>query len=135
MCPHAADYWVEVGLSGRYELPRLSFHKMGMGKTKKTYTGICVSPGTVRGRIRIYKQGVRYTARDIVLLDEWLTSGVALLKGAGGLISSKGGLTCHASVIAREYGIPCLVGVRGADRIPDGSRAELNAASERLTLL
>ena len=102
---------------------------------KITITGMCVSPGIVKGILRFYKKGHVYKKTDIVLLDQWLTSGVALLKKAGGLLSSKGGLTCHASIIAREYGIPCLVSVKNFNTIKEGVRLELNATAESITLL
>ena len=98
-------------------------------------TGMCVSAGKSRGTLRFYKKGVKYTKKDIVLLNEWLTSGVALLKNAGGLLSSRGGLTCHASIIAREYGIPCLVSVKNFDGVKEGSKLELNATGELVTII
>lgn len=101
----------------------------------KKITGICVSPGKVKGRIRYYKPKVKYKKGDVVVLNEWLTSGVVLLKNAGGLLSNRGGITCHASIIAREYGIPCLVGVRGLERLKEGSRIELDATAENVRLL
>lgn len=103
-------------------------------KSNNGPTGTCVSSGETTGTIRFYKKGVVYTKHDIVLLNEWLTSGVALLKNAGGLLSSRGGITCHASIIAREYRIPCLVGLKGAE-LKDGQKVRLNATSETITLL
>lgn len=106
-----------------------------MKKEKKKLSGICVSPGEATGRIRIYKEGEKYSKKDIVILDIWVTSGVVLLKNSGGLISSRGGLTCHASIIAREYGIPCLVGVRNLKKLKEGNRVTLDATRELISLL
>lgn len=97
-------------------------------------TGTCVSPGKVAGAIRIYQEGKKYTKKDIVVLDVWVTSGVALLKNAGGLISAKGGLTCHASIIAREYNIPCLVAVRGIEKLKEDRKIIMDAAKELITI-
>ena len=101
----------------------------------KNLKGICVSPGEVIGTIRLYKEGKKYSKKDIVVLNVWVTSGVALLKNAGGLISSKGGLTCHASIIAREYNIPCLVGVQGAEKLKEGMKVKIEANKEVITIL
>jgi phosphoenolpyruvate synthase/pyruvate phosphate dikinase len=98
-------------------------------------TGMCVSSGIAKGILRFYQKSVRYKKGDIVLLNEWVTSNVAYLKNAGGLISSKGGLTCHASIIAREYGIPCMVAVKNFDKFKEGLKLELNATAETITLL
>lgn len=98
-------------------------------------TGTCVSPGKVSGTVRAYQKNMRYTKDDIVLLNEWVISNVAYLKDAGGLISNKGGITCHASIIAREYGIPCLVGVRNGEQIGEGVTIELDATHESIILI
>lgn len=97
--------------------------------------GICVSPGVVTGRLRIYQEKTTYTKDDIVALDVWVTSGVALLKDAGGLISSKGGITCHAFIIAREYNLPCLVAVKNLGELKEGTKIKLDATGEEITIL
>ena len=39
-----------------------------------------------------------------------------------GLVIERGGMLSHGAIVAREFGIPCVVGVRGAmARIPDGT--------------
>jgi pyruvate,water dikinase len=44
-----------------------------------------------------------------------------LFAKAGGVISESGGLLAHASIIAREYGIPAVVSVPSATHIADGT--------------
>ena len=41
--------------------------------------------------------------------------------GPGAIVAESGGLLSHSSIVAREFGIPCVVSVAGAMRIPDGS--------------
>lgn len=101
----------------------------------KTLTGLCVCPGVVRGKIRFYQEGVTYTKDDIVILNEWLTQGVFLLRNAGGLLSQQGGLTCHASILSREFNIPCLVNVQNLDNVQNGQIVELDASNEEVRLL
>lgn len=108
---------------------------MNKNNKKMELTGMCVSSGRAKGTLRFYKEGVKYKKNDIVLLNQWVTSNVAFLKKASGLISSKGGLTCHASIIAREYGIPCLVSVKNFEDAKEGSKLELNATAETITFL
>lgn len=98
-------------------------------------TGTCVSPGEIIGTICFYKKNIKYSKKDIVYLNEWLTSGVALLKNAGGLLSNHGGLTCHASIIAREYKIPCLVALKNYKILKEGQLIKLNATAETITIL
>ena len=49
---------------------------------------------------------------------------------AGGLVMEMGGMMSHGAVVAREYGIPALVGVAGAtERIANGQRLTLDASA------
>lgn len=104
-------------------------------KNGKIYTGTCVCPGEVRGIIKYYQKGLKYSKNDVVILDEWLTEGISLLKNIGGLLSSRGGLTCHASIIAREFNIPCLVSVKGLGQIKEGQKVSLDAAAEEIVIV
>jgi phosphoenolpyruvate synthase/pyruvate phosphate dikinase len=42
---------------------------------------------------------------------------VPILKKAAAIVTDEGGLTCHAAIIARELGIPCIVGTKIATKI------------------
>lgn len=58
-----------------------------------------------------------------------------VLSIAGGIITADGGPMSHAAVIARELGIPAVVGARGAlTDIPDGAVVTLDAASGTVTV-
>jgi PEP-utilizing family enzyme len=46
--------------------------------------------------------------------------GAAVLVTIGGLVTEVGGLMTHGAVIARDYGLPAVVGVKHATLIPDG---------------
>lgn len=49
---------------------------------------------------------------------------------AGGLVTDSGGLLSHPSIAAREDGIPCVVGARGATtRFPDGALITVDGTS------
>ena len=53
-----------------------------------------------------------------------------------GLVTEVGGLTTHGAVIAREYGLPAIVGVEHATRlIRDGQRIRLHATEGYVELL
>ena len=55
---------------------------------------------------------------------------------AGGLVTEVGGLMTHGSVVAREYGIPAVVGVHQATtRLVDGQRVRIDGASGAIKLL
>jgi pyruvate,water dikinase len=45
----------------------------------------------------------------------------ALFSKAGAVVSEAGGLLSHSSIVAREYNIPCVVGVTGATNLAEGT--------------
>jgi pyruvate,water dikinase len=60
----------------------------------------------------------------------------AVLPLASALVTEQGGLISHAALVARELGIPAVVGVRGATgNIVDGERVHVDAANGRVVLL
>ena len=97
-------------------------------------TGTCVCPGVVRGKVKRFAVGVTYTKSDIVLLEEWLTHEVLALKDAGALLSATGGITSHASIIARELEIPSLIGV-DITQLQEGQEVHVDTAEEKVEVL
>jgi len=60
----------------------------------------------------------------------------AVLAMAGAIVTEEGGLLCHAAVIARELGLPAVIGaVDAMDRIPDGARVEVDPIRGRVRVL
>jgi pyruvate,water dikinase len=50
------------------------------------------------------------------------------MKKAAAIVTDEGGLTCHAAIISRELGKPCVVGTKFATRLlKDGDMIEVNA--------
>ncbi len=100
----------------------------------RTFTGLCACVGIADGKLIRYKKGQKYSKKDIVLLNEFVTQNIILLKDTGAIISSTGGLTCHASLIAREFNIPCIVSVNGLDEINDGASVHVDTAEETVVI-
>jgi len=50
------------------------------------------------------------------------------MKRAGAVITDEGGITCHAAIVSRELGIPCIIGTKIATRtLRDGDLVEVDA--------
>jgi pyruvate,water dikinase len=61
---------------------------------------------------------------------------VALFTKMAGLVTDAGGLTSHAAVLAREFGIPAVIGTSSATRtIKDGERIRVNGTSGVVEIL
>lgn len=83
-------------------------------------TGDIACAGEVRGVVKIvhnFNEADKVEEGDIVVTSMTTPEIVAALEKAGGIITDEGGITCHAAIIAREYGIPCLVGTKYATSV------------------
>ena len=92
--------------------------------------GIAASPGQVEGRVKVLRnlQDIPEIDRETILVVPYTDSGWApLLVRAGGLIAEAGGRLSHGAIIAREYGIPAVMDVRGATwLLQDGQRVRID---------
>jgi pyruvate,water dikinase len=64
---------------------------------------------------------------DVLIIPYSDVTWAPLFAQAGALISESGGLLSHGSIVAREYGIPAIVGVENAMKIPDGVLVSVDA--------
>src|SRR6266446_10045035 len=91
--------------------------------------GLPVSAGTVEGRARVILDMAQADLEvgDILVTAYTDPSWTPLFVAIKGLVTEVGGLMTHGAVIAREYGLPAVVGVEHATRlIPDGQRIRVN---------
>ena len=94
-----------------------------------TLIGLPVSAGTVEGRARVIVDMAQADLEpgDILVTTHTDPSWTPLFVAIAGLVTEVGGLMTHGAVIAREYGLPAVVGVEDATRlIPDGQRIHVH---------
>lgn len=100
--------------------------------------GLPVSAGTVEGRARVILDMAEadLEAGDILVTTYTDPSWSPLFIGVAGLVTEVGGLMTHGAVIAREYGLPAVVGVERATRlIRDGQRIRVHGTDGYVELL
>lgn len=100
--------------------------------------GLPVSAGTIEGRARVVLDMAEadLEAGDILVTAYTDPSWSPLFVAVAGLVTEVGGLMTHGAVIAREYGLPAVVGVAGATRlIRDGQRIRVHGADGYVELL
>ncbi|MET9604111.1 rifamycin-inactivating phosphotransferase [Streptomyces sp. NPDC006512] len=100
--------------------------------------GVPVSAGTVEGRARVILDMAEadLEAGDILVTTFTDPSWSPLFVGIAGLVTEVGGLMTHGAVIAREYGLPAVVGVEGATRlIRDGQRIRVHGTDGYVEIL
>ncbi|MFH9864556.1 rifamycin-inactivating phosphotransferase [Streptomyces lydicus] len=100
--------------------------------------GLPVSAGTIEGRARVILDmaDADLEAGDILVTTFTDPSWSPLFVGIAGLVTEVGGLMTHGAVIAREYGLPAVVGVEQATRlIRDGQRIRLHGTGGYIEIL
>ncbi|HET7551877.1 MAG TPA: rifamycin-inactivating phosphotransferase [Gemmatimonadaceae bacterium] len=100
--------------------------------------GLAVSAGTIEGRARVILEvaDADLEAGDILVTAYTDPSWTPLFVAIEGLVTEVGGLTTHGAVIAREYGIPAVVGVEHATRlIRDGQRIRVHGTEGYVEIL
>ncbi len=100
--------------------------------------GLAVSGGTVEGRARVILDMARadLEAGDILVTAYTDPSWSPLFVAITGLVTEVGGLMTHGAVIAREYGLPAVVGVENATRlITDGQRIRVHGTDGYIEIL
>jgi rifampicin phosphotransferase len=100
--------------------------------------GLPVSAGTVEGRARVILDMAQadLEAGDILVTAYTDPSWTPLFVAVKGLVTEVGGLMTHGAVIAREYGLPAVVGVQNATRlIQDGQRIRLHGTDGYIEIL
>ncbi len=113
----------------------------GAGKESegRTITGKPVSPGVYTGRARLIIQTSdmdRLEQGDVLVTSCTSPALNIVLPLLGAIVTDKGGQLSHAAIVAREYGIPAVVGThRATTTIPDGSRVEVDGTQGRVRLL
>ncbi|MFE2754088.1 rifamycin-inactivating phosphotransferase [Actinosynnema sp. NPDC059335] len=100
--------------------------------------GLPVSAGTVEGRARVILDMATADVEpgDILVTAYTDPSWSPLFVAVAGLVTEVGGLMTHGAVVAREYGLPAVVGVERATRtIRDGQRIRVNGTDGYVEVL
>ncbi len=104
------------------------------------FEGITASAGKVSGTVRVcfspQEAQEKVKKGDILVTSMTTPDYVPVMKQAGAILTNEGGVTCHAAIVSRELGIPCLVGTKIATKVlRDGDFVEVNANHSRVKVL
>ncbi len=104
-----------------------------------TETGPVIAKGTrvgnkigagVANRIMSIKEVGKFKDGDVLVTEMTDPDWVEIMRRASAVVTDKGGRTCHAAIVSRELGIPCVVGTADAtQKIADGAPVTVNCAS------
>ena len=82
--------------------------------------GLAASSGRASGAVRILTspdQGDQFHDGEVLVAAMTSPDWVPLMRRASALVTDGGGITCHAAIVSRELGVPCVVGARVATTV------------------
>ena len=114
------------------------FHRQ-QSEDESVITGIAGSPGTIEGIARVVTTVDEFDEvrdGDILVCQMTNPAWVVLFTKIGGLVTDTGGTTSHPAVLAREFGIPAVIGTSVATRrIKTGDRVRVDGGAGRVEIL
>lgn len=94
--------------------------------------GLAASAGRASGRVRVLStpdQGRLLQTGEVLVAPMTNPDWVPTIRRAAALVTDGGGMTCHAAIVARELGVPCVVGSRVATSVlRDGELVTVDGA-------
>jgi pyruvate,water dikinase len=109
------------------------------GRAKAGLAGTPASRGGAEGPARIVRDErdfARIEPGDVLITTTTTPAWTPLFPSLAALVTETGGVLSHAAVVAREYGLPAVVGVRDATRIiPDGTRVRVDGIEGTVAVL
>lgn len=108
---------------------------------KKILKGIAASPGKARGKAKIVHSATdssNFNKDEVLVAEKTDPTMVVMMSRASAIVTDTGGLTCHAAIVSREMGIPCVVATKTATKdikngdeiLVDGTAGEVFLLSE-----
>jgi pyruvate,water dikinase len=99
--------------------------------------GLGAAPGFASGRVRViasHEETDRLGDGDVLVTHMTAPDWVPLMRRAAAIVTDSGGMTCHAAIVSRELGIPCVVGTADATTtLRDGELVTVDAGSGVVT--
>jgi rifampicin phosphotransferase len=109
------------------------------GHEETTLRGLAASTGVCEGTARVIEgpsEFGRIVQGDVLVTVSTSEAFNILLPLLGAIVTDSGGLLSHSAIVAREYGIPGVVGTREAtSRITDGARVRVDGDAGEVTVL
>ena len=104
--------------------PITTLHPSATDTVETLVRGLAASSGRASGRVRVLHsphEAHNLHDGDVLVAEMTSPDWVPAMRRAAALVTDGGGMTCHAAVVSRELGVPCVVGTHDATtRLHDG---------------
>ena len=106
----------------------VNIEKVIIDKNIKELLGTCACSGHAKGTVKIIKEMNKMKKGNVMVSHTTFPNLVPAMKMASAIITEDGGMTCHAAIVARELGRPCITGIKIATKVlKDGDLVEIDA--------
>lgn len=112
------------------ESTRMRNEMLGISEHATSITGLPAQKGKVHGKVRLILDPLDAHIEKGEVLVTTMTSPdfIHLMRKASAIVTDEGGVTCHAAIVCREFGIPCIIGTKMATKIfKNGDWVEVDA--------
>ncbi len=128
-------YWDKEGHEALYGQDADDVKNEILGSTDLSdvddFRGLTASMGKATGKVKILKSATeinKVEEGDIIVAVMTRPDYIPAMKKASAIVTDEGGVTCHAAIVSRELGIPCIIGTKIATKVlKDGMNVEVNA--------
>ncbi|CAM01757.1 phosphoenolpyruvate synthase [Saccharopolyspora erythraea] len=115
----------------------LATHEQHGAQGTALASGLGASFGTASGPVRVIRTPAEsgdLHDGDVLVAPMTAPDWLPAIRKAAALVTDSGGMTCHAAIVARELGLPCVVGTRSATKdLHDGMRVTVDGSSGTVT--
>ena len=127
-----------TGHAGHRNRHGRAVRELGGAHEENLLRGLAASGGVYEGparRVSGPTEFDRIVEGDVLVTESTTEAFNILLPLLGAIVTDSGGLLSHSAIVAREYGIPGVVGTRDAtDRIPDGTIVRVDGDAGEVTV-
>ena len=123
-------------IHSRKKYDTLTEYRMKPNQAKELIKGIAVGDKIASGKVKIMysldkrvMEGQEFKDGDVLVTDMTDPDWEPIMKKAAAIVTNKGGRTCHAAIVAREMGVPAIVGCGNATTLlSDGNEVTISCA-------
>lgn len=139
-CPQDTEWAIENGQAYLVQARPITTLKHTAAPSSEKHAvlarGLAAAPGSATGKVRVLESpdaGNRLQEGEILVAQMTNPDWLPTMRRAAALVTDTGGMTCHAAIVARELGIPCVVGARSATKdLHDGTTVTVDGTHGRV---